>query len=223
MLVDYSLSNSREKLIEFFVKERGLIEPEIVIQKLKIKSLITYNGTPAYVAGATGNQILLHNAIEWRTSFEIDEYVNALTKLISWERDKKLSVDELGNLEFIMKTNRFDEVKLSINKEKNLKLYHQILAQLSKPIYQGLNAAKTVKMALEEHLEDFNALTTFNQAKVILQAVKWLKCNAEICDFTLIKGTANCGKILISKNVRDAKIEIINQSPCGISRKIVEI
>ncbi|MBQ3234787.1 MAG: type II CRISPR RNA-guided endonuclease Cas9 [Clostridia bacterium] len=223
VLVDYSLSNSSERLLEFFVQERGLIQPEIIVPKLKIKSLITYNGMPAYVAGTTGNRILLHNAVEWRTNYEIDEYVNALVKLISWERDKKLSAEELGNSEFKIKTNRFHEIKLCINAKGNLKLFNQIILQLSKPIYQGVNAAKTVKTVLEEHYEDFTALSTLNQAKIIIQLVKWLKCNAEICDLTLIKGAANCGKLCISKNITDASVEIINYSPCGTSKKIVKI
>ena len=222
VLLDYTISKNPEKLKDFLINKRGLIEPEIILPKLKLKSLIKVNGTPAYIAGVTGPQILLHNAVEWRTSPDIDEYINGAIKIVEWDRNKKLSENEVDN-EFIIKTNRFNERKLCINKENNKKLYNVIIEQLSKPIYQGLTGAKTVRTVLEEHINDFDSLTTLNQAKVILQCAKWLKCNAENCDLTLIKGVSTCGKICIGKNVTNLNIEVINSSPCGLRKKVVKI
>ena len=69
----------------------------------------------------------------------------------------------------------------------------------------------------------FEELTTFEQIKVLLQIVRFMKCNAECADLTLLKDGSTCGKLLIGKNITDIKFSIVHQSPCGLVEHIQKV
>ena len=66
-------------------------------------------------------------------------------------------------------------------------------------------------------------MTTFEQCKVLLQLVRFMKCNAECADLTLLEDGAICGKLLIGKNITDVDFAIIHQSPCGLVERIQKV
>ena len=78
-------------------------------------------------------------------------------------------------------------------------------------------------LKLQEKQALFKALTTFNQCKVLLQIVRFMKCNAECADLTLLEDGATCGKLLIGKNITDIQFAIIHQSPCGLVERIQKV
>lgn len=77
------------------------------------------------------------------------------------------------------------------------------------------------KLLMKQSL--FEVLTTFEQCKVLLQIIRFMKCNAEKADLTLLKDGANCGSLLIGKNITDIDFSIIHQSPCGLVERIQKI
>ena len=71
--------------------------------KLKIKQLIKYNGMPCYIAGVTGNRLILHNAVQMFTDGKTDEYVNALLKVAGMDKNQTCDKDAET---YLIKTNR---------------------------------------------------------------------------------------------------------------------
>ena len=69
----------------------------------------------------------------------------------------------------------------------------------------------------------FEGLTTFEQCKVLLQVVRFMKCNAEKADLTLLQDGANCGGLLMGKNITDVDFSIIHQTPCGLIERIQKV
>ena len=67
--------------------------------------------------------------------------------------------------------------------------------------------------------ENFINLPVLQQAKVILQMIKFLKCTAENANLKELGGRENCGKIRISKNITGIDFKIIDASPCGLKEK----
>ena len=200
----------------------GLNEPEIIVPKIKIKSLVSINGYKVWLAGMTGNQILIHNAQQWFTNSNIDLYVKQLVKLVECDRVGRLSNLEKEQEQIPLMSNRFKD-NLYATKESNLQLYDAIIKTLNKNIYQGLSSVKSFALKIGEKRDLFIALTTFNQIKVLLQIIRFMKCNAECADLTLLEDGATCGKLRIGKNITDVDFAIIHQSACGLTERVQKI
>lgn len=213
VMVDYQSKNNPARLQEYFASY--LNDPVVVLPKLKVKQLIKFNGTPCYIAGVTGNSIIVHNGIELFTDNRTDEYVNALGKLL--EMSKKGFVDTKQE-EFIMKTNRDGVVKLTIDRDRNVALYDTLLDKLNAPRYQGVVSAVNYQKELFKGRENFLTISVYEQAVVLLQILKFFKCNAELCDLNLIDVKA-VGRITINKNITDVDFRIVYQSPCGLTER----
>ena len=218
VLVDYQARNNANAVMEY-LQNSDLVEPKILIPKLKVKSLVSINGYKVLLAGVTGNRILLHNAKQWFTDAETDNYVKQLVKLIEKDKDGKLSDLEKQQEELSLTSNR-QGVTLFATKERNMALYEKLIDTLSKKGYQGLSSVRSFAVKLQEKETLFARLTTFEQIKVLLQIVRFMKCNAETADLTLLEDGANCGKLLISKNITDMNFALIHQSPCGLIERI---
>ncbi len=218
VIVDYSPEvkvKEQQAVLDYLAHNVGLIEPELIVPMLKIKTLVSINGFRAYLAGVTGNYILLHNAVQWLTDAATEDYVKQLTKLCEQED----SDSETYN----MKTNRFGNNKLTIDKDNNLKLYDAIIAQLEKKIYRGVSATDNFLNKLKNKRDVFAALKVFEQAKVLLQCIKFLQCKGLESDLSLLGEGAHCGKILINKNITSTEFAVKFTSPCGLKTKEFEV
>ena len=220
VLVSYNMKNDSDAERKYLVDVLKLNDPVLIVPKVKVKQLVSYNGTPCYLAGITGNQIIGHNAIQLFTDNKTDEYVRELVKLIGMKGNK--SVDENAS-EYPTKINRLGEVKCVINRENNEKLYRMLEEKLSKNIYSGLSSAKTFGKNLETSEEKFVSLSVMEQAEVLLQILKFFKCNAEKSNLKSIEGSPNAGTILFNKDITDADFKLINLSPAGLTERVRKV
>lgn len=220
VLVDYQARINRNRVIEYLT-DKGLIEP-IIVAKLKVKSLVSINGYKVWISGVTGSRVLIHNAQQWFTDSKTDLYVKQLVKLIEKDRMGKLS-DAEKSLETIPLMSNRSAVKLYANRQENLALYVSIINALSKKMYQGLSSVKSFCLKLQNKQTLFENLTTFDQCKVLLQIIRFMKCNAEYADLRLLNDGATCGKLLIEKNITNVDFSIIHQSPCGLVERVQKI
>ena len=219
VLVDYQSKGDEEKVLAY-LSQIGLREPRLLIPKIKIKSLVSVNGFKVWVAGVTGRQLLLHNAQQWFTDEKTDLYIKNLGKLVEWERTGKIAEEERMKENFPMVKNRKEEVSVLIDRPQNVALYREIVTKLHSKLYQGLSAARSFAEKLSAKEEIFLSLSVLEQAKVLLQIIRFMKCNAEAADLSLLKDGAACGKLLIGKNITDVDFKVIHQSPCGLSTYI---
>ncbi len=110
-----------------------------------------------------------------------------------------------------------------IDRSQNVALYRKIVAKLQTKLYQGLSAARSFAEKLSAKEEIFVSLSVLEQAKVLLQIARFMKCNAEVADLSLLKDGAACGKLQIGKNITDVDFAVIHQSPCGINTYIQRV
>lgn len=216
VLTVYKQKTDKDAFINYLTNQVGLKQPQIIVEKVKIKTLIEVNGTPVWIAGVTGNKILVHNAVQWYTDSETDKYVKGLIKLEDMKKSGKLSDKELEEKEFVLHTNRFNENKLVVESKRNIDLYNRIIAQLEKPIYGGISAFSVFRENLRKGSEKFKELRCFDQAYVLLQCIRFLKCNSETADLSLLKLGGQCGMLTINKNITGKDIEIVHTSPCRL-------
>lgn len=221
VLWEYQTHGDTTQLTER-LKTRGLVDPVIQVQHIRAKTLLSVNGYRVWIAGVTGNQFVLHNAQQWYTDEKTDEYMKQLIKLL--ERDRKGFVAEQEKQgERIALIANSNGVSLWATKEENLALYTQIVDTLHKKTYQGLQSVKSFAQKLQDKQEKFTTLTVFEQLKVLAQLARFMKCNAELADLTLLDDGANCGLIRIGKNITDMDIRIIHQSPCGLIERVQKL
>ena len=218
VLTAYRQRTNPDALLDYF--KTYLTEPTILIPKLKVRQLVSYNGTPLYIASITGSQISAYNATELFTDNKTDEYVNQLSKLIEMSKNGTISEE---NGEYIIKTNRNKDVKLTINRQSNIELYNTLKNRLSKSSFQGLSSFSTFKSNLTNGEEKFTKLPIINQCVVLLQILKFFKCNAETANISLIGGGETCGRLYLNKNITDAKFDIICKSPAGLTERIKKV
>lgn len=218
VLVDYRSKADPDAIIKYL--KAKLNQPEIIVSKLKIKQLVSYNGTLCTIAGMTGQQIIVYNANQLFTDNKTDEYVCALLKLLDMDSKNMLAHDET---EYVIKTNRNGDCKLVITKESNIELYDELRSKLGNTIYSGISAFKAFKCNLDKGFEKFVELNIIDQAKVIIQVLKVFKNNAEAANIILIGGSANSGKTLINKNITDVDFKIIDLSPAGLTKRIRKV
>ena len=221
VIVEYKARQNRQAILSYLT-DCGLKEPKLLVPKLKIKSLVSINGYKVWIAGVTGNQILIHNAQQWFTSEKIDNYVKRLAKLVDKDKSGALSESEKQQEKIPLISNKND-VTLYATREENLGVLQEIAKKLKEDLYKGLSSVRSFAQKIEDKQEIFKSLTTFEQVKVILQLVRFMKCNAECADLTLLKDGATCGKLLIGKNITEVDFAIIHQSPCGLSERIQKV
>lgn len=222
ILVDYRSKTKQTAVVDYLKNELELIDPKIT-NVLLIKSLLCYNGTPLYLAGVTNPRLLVHNAIQWFTDNETDRYIKGLVKLLKMFEENKIDEKEKNADEFKVNTNRFGDPSLVVDKKSNIALYDKILLQLEKKPYQAVAGMVTFSETLKKRKNEFCECSTLDQAKVLIQCVKFLKCNAETADLSLIKEGKGCGSLKISKNITDKNVEVIHLSPCGLIERRVKL
>ena len=221
VLVDYKARIDKNAIVNYLLSI-GLVQPKIIIPLLKVKSLVRINGYKTWIAGVTGNRIIIHNAQQWFTNTETDKYVKHLVKLI--EKDKNSLINDYEKQqETIPLIANHKNTTFLATKEENFNLFDKLLNTLNKKSYQGLSGVKTFANKLEEKRDMFVNLSTFEQIKVLLQIIRFMKCNAECADLTLLNDGATCGKLLIGKNITDIDFAIIHQSPCGLIERIQKV
>ncbi|MDE6398534.1 MAG: type II CRISPR RNA-guided endonuclease Cas9, partial [Clostridiales bacterium] len=217
VLTDCAEKTSPDAVMRYLTEQAGLVDPQIVSGKIKVKSAVSVNGTPVWLAGVTGVKIVVHNAVQWFTDAQTDRYVNALVKLAEWKKSGKLTEEETKQTEFCMHANRLHGALLSVNAQNNVALYEKIAAQLRLPLYGGISGMRNFCRTVEKRAEKFRLLSVWEQTQVLLQLVKFLKCNAECANLTLLGEGATCGKLTIHKNISDMVLETVNVSPCGLT------
>lgn len=218
VLTAYRQRTNPEALLDYF--KTYLTEPTILIPKLKVRQLVSYNGTPIYIAGITGNQIIAHNATELFTDNKTDEYVNQLSKLVEMAKNGTISEE---NGEYIIKTNRNKDVKLTINRQSNIELYDTLKNRLLKSNFQGLPSFSTFRKNLENGENNFVNLSLTDQCSVLLQLLKFFKCNAETADISLIGGGGRSGTLYLNKDISKVDFKIICKSPAGLTERIKKV
>lgn len=218
VLVAYRLKTDADALQKYL--DERLTKPKILVPRVKNKQLVSYNGTRCYLAGITGSQIGVYNAVQLFTDNKTDEYVNGLIKVCDMKTNGTIDGTEE---EYVIKTNRDGQRKLVVDKTNNIELYHNLIGRLGNKIYQGLSAFSTFKKNLEKGEERFSTLPVCDQASVLLQILKFLKCNAETANITLIGGSAHAGKIYINVKITDVDFRIIDLSPAGLTERVRKV
>lgn len=186
--------------LDYLREEFGLKEPRIIIDEIKIDSLITFDGCAANITGITGksltckpaNQLVIGN--EWEIYFKAVLKFNARKK----ENDKEKITS-----------------KNVITKEKNAQLYEILAEKLKTKIY--VNRPSIHAEDLEAGKKKFEALTAEEQCEVLGEILKLFQTKPLTANLTKIGKSSFSGKFLFNKKISNFKSVILhNYSVTGL-------
>lgn len=192
--------------VSYCEKQLGLKNPEVLVDNIKLNTLLNINGSYAYLRGKSNKQIILCNANELLLD---DESVNYL-KLVS---NHFKSVEKLHN------PNLPASDKITV--DGNLRLYDVFRNKLNADSYKGLAVSGQVKV-LDAGRKKFEELSKEDQLKVLWEILKFMQCNSVSGDVTKIGGAKTAGVNLTSKDMTNSKVKMILQSPTGHYKKIID-
>lgn len=193
------VEKSTEEFIKYCTENLQLVNPRICVKKIKIQSLLKFNGYFAYISGRTGKQIILRNATNMCLSHEWLEYIKKLEKY--------------GNTAIL------DDVICEAN---NINLYKELEKKFLCSVYK--NRPNPVGEKLVNGFERFVSLEINEQCKVLLSILSLSMIGGNGADLSLIGGGSDTGKTLISKNISSAnEILLINQSVTGLFENKIDL
>lgn len=173
----------------------GYGEVSIIRRKLKIQSLLEFNGYKVHLSGKTVNQLILRNAMSICLPTKWVTYIKKLEKAV----DIKI----------------IEEV---ITPENNIKLYDILADKHVNTVYaKRLNA---FGKKLLDGREKFVLLGVEEQCEILLQVLRLSRIGTTIANLKRIGASDGSGEMKISKNLKASdKPAIISQSVTGLYEK----
>ena len=205
---------------------------DIIINNLKINTVLTSSNKKYAITGKTGDRYLLMNLKERIFDKNSIKTMKKIEKVISKLTEKRVSVtgketiDEINNY-FSLKNNTDLVVSPTANNKANeiiltndelISLYNYLIALFSKEIY-SYSASISISNNLLSNKDIFNELSIFGKIKLLFNLCDFLKCNErKAIDLSLIGQSKNSG-VLYQGN-KMSNCSIIYESITGFYRKV---
>lgn len=197
------LPQNSNAYVEYCERIKGLKNVKVLRDCIKKNALISVNGFPMRIRGATEIQLSLKNNLQLISNHE--EIIRNIEKY----------VEKNANYEVDVKRDGFDAIALE-------QLYDELTDKLQtaysqRPANQG--------ELLQGKREKFLSLTLREKAIVLNQILIMLRCDiATTADLTLIDGVKMAGNMAVSKNtIGKSKLILINQSVTGLFENRIEL
>lgn len=205
------LLRDEEALIGYLVKNSGLFNPQVVIEKIKLNSLVKINGAYYWLRGRTVDRLVLCNANQLVLDSASTEY---LKKVIAFsDKKKKLRAD-------IQPTYEFDK----ISAEGNEKLYDTFVSKLESKPYSLMPTISQQVLLLNAKKEKFLNMSLSEQIKLLIEILHFMQCNSVQSNMSAIEGAPHAGVLLHSKKIgENEEFLLITQSPTGYYKETVDL
>ena len=194
----YQIREFEKDPIAFLKEELGLIDPVILIQKVKYNSCIEIDGFRMHISGKQGSSLSYKPGMQLVLGYQHENYIRNISKYL-----KKYDYRPINESDHL-------------NKESNLLLFDLIVSKMTETVLsvKFKNVGDKIKAKRERFLE----LTTKDQCFVIMQMLHILHANVMTGDLTKIGLAKSTGKVstLIDYSSIKGNVKIINQSVTGL-------
>ena len=198
-----------QAFVEYCITEYKLKNPIVIIDKIKINSLIIINGYPMYLRGYSDKKILVQNAVQLKVDNETQTYLKRLEKYVNNNKDIK-------NLTTISE-------KEKITKEDNLILYDILLQKQGNEIFKKRPASQ-LKFLMEARAK-FIECTLEEECIVLNEILHLMQCKAVLANLKLIGGPKEAGRMRFNKVIskKNKSVVLANQSVTGLFEKKIDL
>ena len=193
-------------LKEYFETVKGLKNVMILREKIKKNALISVDGFPMRIRGATETQLSLKGNVQLIVDEKNEELIRRVEKFL--EKKNNSAVSE--------KYDGFSHLDMN-------ELYRVLTDKFINTVYRKRPANQANNLVKNGSV--FDRLELHEKAKIINEIVTMLRCDiASTADLKLIKGSTNAGNIAMSKStVGKSRLILINQSVTGLFENRIEL
>ena len=200
------ITQEEDVLKEYFETVKGLKNVKILWEKIKKNSLISIDGFPMRIRGATETQLSLKGNVQLIVDEKNEELIRKVEKFLG----KK------NNSEASEKYDGFSHIDMN-------ELYRILTDKFINTVYKKRPANQANNLVKNESI--FYELELHEKAKIINEIITMLRCDiANTADLKLINGSPNAGNIAMNKNtVGKSRLVLINQSVTGLFENRIEL
>lgn len=193
--------------ITYLREEKGLVDPEILISKIKTDTLFKVDGFKMWLSGRTGGQLIFKGANQLILSQPETQILKKVIKYVGRRKENKNAI-----------LSQQDD----LTKEMLLQLYDRFIDKIENTVY-GVRLM-TQAQTMTVHREDFLQLSREEKCVVLNEILHLFQCQSGSANLKLIGGPASAGILVMNSNITKCeKISIIHQSVTGIFEKEVEL
>ena len=193
--------------VDKYLKENlELKNPKILLDKIKINSLIKLDGFLYNIKGKTGNRILAAGSVQLILNKDDQKLIKRIDKFLAKKKDNK-----------DIKVSIMDNIK----EEDLIALYQTLSDKLNKGIYsyKRNNQAENIKEASGK----FKELSIEDKIDVISQLLLIFQGVNNGCNLKPLGLSANTGVVVMPKKLNYQEFKLINQSVTGLFENEVDL
>lgn len=213
ILVDnkFKDNNDMEKYVLSQVPiKKGEIIEELKIHnaKLKVGTLIKYNGFKYYVGGRSGESFCSDSGMQLILGINEEKYIKELVKYRNaLNTNKEIKAEEFSS---------------KITKDNNIGLYNVLIDKMNASIYRKATNNKYEMLNDEKVREKFESLTVENEIDMLFELLNLLTNKKSTYDMKIL--CQNSGRRKLGFNLDNVEeFKVINQSVTGLFENITDI
>lgn len=201
------LEESQENMLRYCREEFKLVNPRILLPKIKMDALLEVDGFRMHLSGRTGNRLLFKGANQLILSTNMQKALKKAGKVCAdYAVNKKAGISE----------------RLELSETDLRELYETFQDKLMNTVY-GKRLSAQID-TLEKGKLKFKALSKVEQCLVINEILHLFQCRSVLSDLTLIGGSKHAGTILINSDIsRLEHVFLINQSVTGFFEQVIDL
>lgn len=207
IIIYNKLKHGDEEALNNYLKNSlQLINPKILVDKIKINSLIKLDGFYYNIKGKTGDSLSVAGSIQLILNNSEQKIIKKIDKFLTKKKDNKdIKVSIMDNI-----------------KEKELiDLYQKLSYKLNNGIYsyKRNNQAKNII----DSFDNFVGLSIEDKVEVINQLILIFQGVNNGCNLKLIGLSAKTGVVFIPKKMNYKEFKLINQSITGLFENEIDL
>lgn len=196
-----------QEVLLYLTKERMLVNPRVILPRIKIDTLFKVDGYHMWLSGRTGNQLIFKGAEQLLLSPKEADTLKKVNKFVRRRLENK-------NLTVVTQD--------ALEEDALLQLYDAFLYKLRNTIYKVRLGAQ--EKTLGNKRDKFMTLSREEQCVVLSEILHMFQCQSGLANLKLIDGPANAGSLKLNNDItKYEQISIINQSPAGIYEQEIDL
>lgn len=217
----------KEFISQYLINVCQLKEPEVIIEKLLVNTVIQMNDTRVAITGKSNNAYLLKNISQLYFPQELTNYVKVIEKFFDMvaknkEKDPHKHIID-GNKPYLVSGGAKElRINLYLSKKKNYRLYNYLVNKMkNEKIYKDCCISDFGnRLTSDDVIQKFNNLSLADQVILLREILYMTKCDRVLSDYSLVGFASNSGMIKINKKM-SINQKIIYQSVTGFFEKVV--
>ncbi len=200
------IKQDKTVLDTFFKDTHRLVDHRVLIPKIKLNTLFCIDGFYLHISQRSGNRIGFKSAMQLILDEPSYSYAKKVLKYTDYTAITKSEIAP-------------DKYDSAINQTQNISLFESLVAKMSTAY-----APQFKKIAERISKSKFEVMTLVEQCNVLKLLFVVFKCDMTYSDLSAIESNKTAGYILVNKDITSLEnISIINQSPTGLFKQIIDL